>query len=115
MTLYDLQPRIAIRAKTASPCAPGAAGSAPPSSLTAGTKPDAANTAASPLDVGALGLMPCLGPIATLSDTRQTLTLHFADDFVITAWASHFSPMKYDVKAGTYEVCENVVNSFPCS
>jgi hypothetical protein len=47
-----------------------------------------------------LGIMPCLGPMVTLSDTKQTLTVHYATDLTIVAWASHHSPRKYDVRAG---------------
>ncbi len=49
-----------------------------------------------------LASVPCLGPIATLSDTKQSVVLHLTDDASIQGWASHFSPRKYDVKAGEF-------------
>ena len=62
----------------------------------------AASKKAAPLPVNrGLVSMPCLGPIATLSDTKQTVTVHLANDVTVVGWASHWSPRKYDVKAGT--------------
>jgi hypothetical protein len=56
--------------------------------------------ATTPDDVASL--LPCLGPIVTLSDTKQTVVVHLHHDVSIVGWASHFSPRKYDVKAGKW-------------
>jgi hypothetical protein len=45
-------------------------------------------------------IVPCLGPVATVSDTSQTVTVHQPVEFTVDGWASHFSPRKYNVKAG---------------
>ena len=52
------------------------------------------------LNTAGMVLQPCLGPVVTVSDTKQSLTIHARTDIPIIAWAGHYCPRKYDVKAG---------------
>jgi hypothetical protein len=83
----------AARAAAAAAAAPGATGPAPVVTAPGAAAPGGA--------AALLAALPCLGPTVTLSDTRQSVVVHLREDVTMEAWASHFSPRKYDVKAGT--------------
>lgn len=55
---------------------------------------------------------PCLGPVVTLSDTKQSLVIHVQEDITIIAWAGHHSPRKYDVNSGKPGLVSMISSAF---